>query len=129
MIDELDMNKRGSGWNIIFDGTSNSPPCTISFFVLNPQNAIFANLDRKVLAPNPWLLVCNGSYTFLRIPFAEKTIIYKLYKTEKCFCPRKELWFNLYFLDILPCKTQFMFYGHLVCKKLTSSSFMVFFSL
>ena len=50
MIDELDMNKGGSGRNIIFYGTSNSPPCTISFFVWNPQNAIFANLDRKILA-------------------------------------------------------------------------------
>ena len=62
MIDELDMNKGGSGWNIIFDGTSNSPPCTISFFVWNPQNVIFTNLDGKVLAPIQWALVCNGSY-------------------------------------------------------------------
>ena len=64
MIDELDMNKGGSGWNIIFDGTSNSPPCTISFFVWNPQNVIFTNLDGKVLATIQWALVCNGSYTF-----------------------------------------------------------------
>ena len=47
------MNKGGSGRNIIFDGTSNSPPFIISIFVLNPQNAIFANLGRKLLAPNP----------------------------------------------------------------------------
>ena len=47
------MNKGGSGRNIIFDGTSNSPPCAISFFVLNPQNVILANLDGKVFALDP----------------------------------------------------------------------------
>ena len=48
MLNELDMNKGGSARYIISDGTSNSL-CIILILVMNPQNAIFAYFDHKIL--------------------------------------------------------------------------------